>query len=681
MRIGRILTFLIGLLMVSSAIDGVAHNEHETSGKHALIIAIHDYDFAATGWMPISSMNDVPLIRNALLSLGVLEHNIAVVTGTQTTRNHIISEFNNLIDRVEEGDVVVIHISAHGQQVNDLDGDELDGYDEAIVPTDASIKLNYKGNGYDGSNHITDDEIEEKLSMIREKLGEDGHVLFIGDFCHSGSSTRSLGIARGCQFSLDGTATGDPLPKGDFFTKGIHSSGLASIVSLFASGAGEMNFETNDIDGKSVGALSYSVSRAMTGLNSNSTYRAFFQFVKRDMGLTSPNQNPQIEGDLSQTLMGRDATLKDIYFQVQNVDRSGNVAINCGWLQGIFVGSEVEFTVQATDATHNSRVIGRGTVISSELASSMVQMNAVIEEELLLNAFVFPQKMTLGRLTVTAAISAEVSNFIKQPAKNLLSSPILKIVDLEDNPELTISSPNESDIIVENRDQVIIYEAPINDLSMNVLNEQIYNYARALVFRNLNIQNPDFSASVELLPVSTRLNSTTGGVEVSGYLPLQSKCDINDNVSFRNGESFRIRLTNHSNIPLYASIVEIQPDGQINCIIPNINVGLSMYESKILAHAELELPVDRDQAWSVGPPFGREVLKLIMTRTPVDICDAINYPASTRRGSSTQSATVDHILSLLVIKKNQFRTRGQTTVIHPNWDDVYIETLFFDIIE
>ena len=38
---------------------------------------------------------------------------------------------------VKSGDIVYLHFSCHGQPVEDLDGDEKDGWDESIVPYDA----------------------------------------------------------------------------------------------------------------------------------------------------------------------------------------------------------------------------------------------------------------------------------------------------------------------------------------------------------------------------------------------------------------------------------------------------------------------------------------------------------------------------------------------------------------
>src|SRR5690606_38059030 len=157
-----------------------------SSEKHALIIAIGDYP-AEGGWSQISSANDVPLIKSALLTQGFAESNITTLIDNQATKQGIEDAFTALAKRIKKGDIVVIHYSGHGQQIFDDNGDEVDGLDEAIVPYDAFVKYT---NNYKGENHLRDDELGNIIANFRNKLGENGQLLVILDSCHSGSATR-----------------------------------------------------------------------------------------------------------------------------------------------------------------------------------------------------------------------------------------------------------------------------------------------------------------------------------------------------------------------------------------------------------------------------------------------------------------------------------------------------------
>ncbi|MBT8377123.1 MAG: caspase family protein, partial [Bacteroidia bacterium] len=154
--------------------------------KHALIIAIGNYP-ARTGWPTISSLNDVPLIKNALEAQDFKSENILVITDNAATRKGIFNAFKQLMKKVKSGDIVVIHYSGHGQQIFDDNGDEVDGKDETIVPYDALVR--YTSN-YKGENHIRDDELGEVISDFRNKLGARGQLLLLLDSCHSGTASR-----------------------------------------------------------------------------------------------------------------------------------------------------------------------------------------------------------------------------------------------------------------------------------------------------------------------------------------------------------------------------------------------------------------------------------------------------------------------------------------------------------
>lgn len=92
----------------------------------------------------------------------------------KTTARGILQEINNLAvdcwrDKV---DVVWIHFSGHGTRNRDWSGDEDDGYDECIVPSD------YKKSGL-----VPDDYIKRVLRNFPPHT----KVIIVFDCCHSGT--------------------------------------------------------------------------------------------------------------------------------------------------------------------------------------------------------------------------------------------------------------------------------------------------------------------------------------------------------------------------------------------------------------------------------------------------------------------------------------------------------------
>ena len=156
--------------------------------KHALLIGISDYpqyEYADASWAPIHGTNDVQLISPILAKQGFT---INALLNEAATRRAIENAFEKLESEVHLGDIVYIHLSGHGQAVEDEDRDEADGWDEAFIPYDA--EQSYRENGYQGENHLLDDDLNSHLNAIRRKAGETGVVYVVMDACHAGSSYR-----------------------------------------------------------------------------------------------------------------------------------------------------------------------------------------------------------------------------------------------------------------------------------------------------------------------------------------------------------------------------------------------------------------------------------------------------------------------------------------------------------
>jgi uncharacterized caspase-like protein len=93
--------------------------------------------------------------------------------GAAATRAQILADIGALVDSAGTGDYILVFYSGHGTSIPDVDGDESDGYDEAIVPFD-----------YEWGNDptlILDDEL--RAVFARSRTGK-GAVIF--DSCNSG---------------------------------------------------------------------------------------------------------------------------------------------------------------------------------------------------------------------------------------------------------------------------------------------------------------------------------------------------------------------------------------------------------------------------------------------------------------------------------------------------------------
>lgn len=167
--------FAVCISFFFSVIDSNAKNR-------ALLIGISQYS-PNYEWPAISGTNDIDLIKGSLEGFSIRE-----LRNEQATYNNIIKEFEKLIQQSKPSDIVYIHFSGHGQPVEDYDGDEADGWDEAFVPYDAGDK--YIAGVYEGDRHLVDDTLNGYLERLRTKLGPSGYLYVVIDACHAGEQFR-----------------------------------------------------------------------------------------------------------------------------------------------------------------------------------------------------------------------------------------------------------------------------------------------------------------------------------------------------------------------------------------------------------------------------------------------------------------------------------------------------------
>lgn len=110
-------------------------------------------------------INDV---ENGSKYFNQIGYNVKLLTDNQVSKNYNVVEILNELGSCSSSNLI-FHYSGHGTQVRDLNGDEKDGYDEAVYSKDGLT--------------ITDDQVNLALSLFPENK----KVFLIFDCCHSGT--------------------------------------------------------------------------------------------------------------------------------------------------------------------------------------------------------------------------------------------------------------------------------------------------------------------------------------------------------------------------------------------------------------------------------------------------------------------------------------------------------------
>lgn len=260
-RVTLIVVLLMSLVEVSSQV------------RKAFLVGISDYNKSVevsksdNEWGNIHGANDIMLLTPTLKKQ---EFKITTLVNKSATADNIRKGLKSFSSGCQPNDIVYIHFSCHGQPVEDMNGDEEDGWDEALIPVDA--KKVYQKGKYEGKNHITDDELNGYLKSIRSKIGPKGFVYVVLDACHAGGSSRGEDENDDDgELFVRGTKKGFSSQRKDYRprinAKGHfqipHEAGLADITILEACRSYESNYEIKQL-GKYYGPLSYYVNQVLT---------------------------------------------------------------------------------------------------------------------------------------------------------------------------------------------------------------------------------------------------------------------------------------------------------------------------------------------------------------------------------------------------------------------------------
>jgi len=89
------------------------------------------------------------------------------------TRANMLAAMKWLVSGAKSGDSLFLHYSGHGGNVEDKDGDEVDGRDETLIPVD-----------YESAGQIVDDDLH---ALLVAGLPAGVRLTAVMDCCHSGS--------------------------------------------------------------------------------------------------------------------------------------------------------------------------------------------------------------------------------------------------------------------------------------------------------------------------------------------------------------------------------------------------------------------------------------------------------------------------------------------------------------
>jgi len=603
--------------------------------KRALVVAIGNYPKDG-GWQTISSIKDTGYIKPALRKQGFLENNINVITDAQATVKGLNDAFKLLVSQANVGDVIVIHFSSHGEQVEDDNGDEADGLDECIVSYDA-IAPNKEGFTdnlkKDGAGYFRDDALGMYVDQLRNKVGKDGDVIVFMDNCHSGTGTRGVAAVRGnkpplVSRSFDPKKYGKDDDGSDQSVSGDQSK-MATYVVFSAARAEESDYETtDDATNQGVGSLTYAITKAFENLDTNTSYRTLFARVQAVMNDKVPSQHPVIEGTgLDRSLFGGHYIRQKQYVEIDEIINEKQIRVKAGTLSGLDVGAKIGVYKSGTPDTKGNQPIAIGVVTEAQNFSATVSLETALNIQQPAAGWVFVTEPVYKikpinmKLVAVKARGASFSDADIASIKNALKD--LPLVSFDGGePELLLVRGTKDSIIKASNGYLF---ATIDNAVSNtaLLEKKIQQYAQYKFLQELTVKETGIGLDVSFVPVVNRkvAENMTGNVVIRGGYEFTEK------------DTVVLKVKNNGEKTVYINILDMQPDGIINAVLPNTKAAHPIYPSDLKIEPGQE-KIFSDYHIYFFPPYGVEQYKIFASTKEINMEQLATSQGAAERGGS-----------------------------------------------
>jgi hypothetical protein len=581
--------------------------------KRALLIGINTYQAVPS---LSGSLNDVAAMREVLITRwGFDARNVRTLTEREATRAGILAALQQLVREAGPSDVVYVHYSGHGSQVQDLNGDEEDGLDETIVPQD-------------GRTPNVPDILDDELDAIFSKLHA-GSALIVLDSCHSGTATRAVDIRtrsvpRDTRLDLYRPAT---------TTRAIVPRVQARQIVMSGAAADQEALD-GPVEGEDRGFFSYALSRSLAASSPDASPRAVFAGVEHELrriqtqfGRTSMPE-PQLEGPpalLDQPLLSGSPAAAGIrqdetsaprvaWLEVRAQD-NGTIALINGILLGAAPGSTWSL-YQPRDTTFApGQAFAVATVLppaaqsmSKDALATVAPANLRIPQGA--RAVMLMPAPGAGRIPirisdVPAALKPQIESILARTIRNLElagpGTPARFLIDMRGN-TLRLLAADGLQVVA-------------------TFDTQTDQWGPAVA----RVVSRSASAS-ELLALDNPASRIRVNAQVMGAVPASRDIVLADTRPAplhmrRPGEprnaqnSLQLAIT--VNADAYLTIVDVDSAGNANLLFPNVSQRPDFLpDGHVAANMPLLIPDSLESGaragffWDYGPPAGLDTLRI-----------------------------------------------------------------------
>jgi len=209
-----------------------------------------------------------------------------ILLDNQATYSAVVDSLIRMFDITDSGDSIIVTNSTHGTQIPDTDGDEPDGFDEAIcVISDNQQKIDI----------ITDDQLWKIFKIKKPGV----KLIWMADSCHSGTVTRAFGeVYSGRRRFLPWAILQYIILDIPIKEKRERSFGSEEWPYLLLAGCQDNQYCYDDyFENRPNGAFTKASIDTLKKLPEQATYRDWFTAIKKILPSNRHPQTPNLVGN------------------------------------------------------------------------------------------------------------------------------------------------------------------------------------------------------------------------------------------------------------------------------------------------------------------------------------------------------------------------------------------------
>jgi len=561
------------LAVLAAVLLSTAFMPHDSTApnRYALIVGISDYqnfgdeaggDLPGAAW-DARRMRDVMVAR-----YGFDANSVRLLLDGEATRERIRTELTDWLPTVAKpGDVVVFYFAGHGSQTWDTNGDEEDGVDETICPSDVM-----KG---DANRDILDDELDAWLTRIPTQ------VTVIMDNCNAGTGTRAVTpFARARTLTRNVAAD---MPKPAAVTPAgmvANAPSPRNVLEIAAAQAGEVAVDAewpgvNGAPSTFGGAFTTTLVRNMWRAPRRTTYEDLYHMTVEDMKRQRFDQHPLLtkngmESRAFAAVEGAAAESDEAFVPVVAVSGT-SVQLGGGSGAGMTVGS----VYRAGQTTMTVREVRGDVAVAAVTAGAAPQRGAKAQ----LVAYVYPNaQLRVSLADVTEATRAAIRSAVGT------TSPIQFVTNPREFADLIVR-PAERGYVVLGMDGATRHasdRAASATALATILKNEAGTHQLAL------LDNPGQATPLEF-----------------GFVGGRTQFALRDEIGFE------VKVPKDG----YLTIVDLGTNGEITVLYP-MEAG---QDGRVRAGQVVKLPEGQDQFYEAQEPAGRGIVRAFLTERPMNL--------------------------------------------------------------